>query len=156
MRANTLGEESTIIWVPSPALLQFLETSGSLWSQRCRTEFQGQKWHQGTAAAPTSPTPHFWTSPISHTCKCTSSAPPVTEVQEDNTGVGEDPWEPGKRSGLRVLGGSSEAWPSLIPLSPEAGMVVGDPLCKLEYADVMTLLARRYDRRIRSLSSVPE
>lgn len=68
----------------------------------------------------------------------------------------KDPWEPGKRSGLRVLGGSRKAWPSLIPLSPEAGMVVGDPLCKLEYADVMTLLARRYDRRIRSLFSVPE
>lgn len=52
--------------------------------------------------------------------------------------------------------GSTYTFVSPTPLSAEGETVGRDVLYKLEHADVMTLLARRYDRIIRSLSCVPE
>lgn len=100
VRANALGEESTIIWVPSPALWQFLETSGSLRSQHPSTECQGQRWHQGTTGAlpPTPGLPHLRYTQVYHLSSPSNqwghphpvARPCWTEVQEGNcTCVGE-------------------------------------------------------------------
>lgn len=53
-----------------------------------------------------------------------------------------------RRPGLKLRGGPSEAHVSLIPLSPEGRWEGRGMLFKLEHADVLTLLARRYDRII--------
>lgn len=144
--ARELGEERTIVRVPSPASMLFLETSGGTWSQ---SQVPGPSW------------PHFWILPSLDTSKhspqrCQEPVPnplvycgaelesqklTVCVLVEEHLWTVEKAWP-------EIALGSASLPTSPTPLSPEGKMVGRDRLHKLEHADVMTLLARRHSRII--------
>lgn len=147
--ANKLDEESLAVLAPSPALVQFLETSGSMWSQ---------SWVPGPSGLF-----HLWThtrvAPEHHQEPVPNllvHGPAELMSQRLTVCVGRGT---SCKSG-RGLAGTCRGThlPPCSPhaLSPEGGLVGRDRLYKLEHADVMTLLARRQDRIIGSFSWVPE
>lgn len=143
--AHELREERTIVWVPSPASMMFLETSGGTWSQ---------------SQVPGPSQPHFWILPSLDTSKHSPQRcqEPVSKLLvycraelksqrlmcvlvEEHLWTVEKAWP-------KIALGSTSLPTSFTPLSPEGKMVGRDRFYKLVQADVMTLLARRHDRII--------